>query len=195
MQGSRRNPLDLRRPGRVFSSVALIILTVDQIAKALVRANIVEGQVIPLLAGVLNLTYVHNVGAAFGLFPGRQPVFIATSCFVLFVIAAYWRRAHPREWPVVIALAMASAGALGNLIDRAVLGQVTDFFEFAFVEFPVFNVADMAIVGGVAVLALWILFPVEESADSAEEPEEPAEMPAEEPVPAPESSAGSGGAS
>ena len=46
----------------------------------------------------------------------------------------------------MIALAMVSAGALGNLIDRALLGQVTDFFEFAFVEFPVFNVADMAIV-------------------------------------------------
>lgn len=144
-------------------------MLVDQISKAVVRANLVEGQVIPIVAGVLNLTYVHNVGAAFGLFPGRQPVFIATSCFVLFVIAAYWRRAHPREWPVVIALAMASAGALGNLIDRALLGPVTDFFEFGFVEFPVFNVADMGIVGGVAVLALWILFPVGDDDVHAEE--------------------------
>lgn len=164
MQGSRRNPLDLAHPGRVFAVIALAILAVDQIAKALVRARMVPGQTIPLVPNVLNLTYVHNVGAAFGLFPGRQPVFIATSCFVLFVIAAYWRRAHPRQWPVVIALAMVSAGAIGNLIDRAVLGPVTDFFEFGFVEFPVFNVADMAIILGVAVLALWILFPAEEVA-------------------------------
>lgn len=146
---------------------------VDQIAKVVVRANLTEGQTIPLLAGVLNLTYVHNVGAAFGLFPGRQPVFIATSCFVLFVIAAFWRRAHPREALVVVALAMVSAGALGNLVDRAVLGQVTDFFEFAFAEFPVFNIADMGIVGGVAVLALWILFPADGQAEPSEDDVEP----------------------
>jgi signal peptidase II len=142
--------------------VAFAILVIDQVAKAVVRSILVEGESVRVFPRLLNLTYVHNVGAAFGLFPGRQPVFIATSCFVLFVIAAYWRRAHPREWPVVIALAMVTAGAVGNLIDRALLGQVTDFFEFAFVEFPVFNIADMGIVGGVAVLALWLLFPVPE---------------------------------
>jgi signal peptidase II len=169
VQRSRRVPLDLRHPGRVYATVALIILSLDQVSKAVVRANLVEGQSIPLLARVLNLTHVHNVGAAFGLFPGRQPLFIATSCFVLFAVAAYWRRAKPREWPVVVALAMVSAGALGNLIDRAVLGSVTDFFEFAFVEFPVFNVADMAIMGGVAVLALWILFPVDDEPETLAE--------------------------
>ena len=163
---------------------------IDQISKAFARSHLVSGQPVLLVSHVLNLTYVHNEGAAFGLFPGRQPVFIATSCFVLFVIAAYWRRAHPREWPVVIALAMVTAGALGNLIDRVVIGQVTDFFEFAFVEFPVFNVADMAIIGGVAVLALWILFPADESPGSEEpsgevadfiEPE--ADVPIEDEVP------------
>jgi signal peptidase II len=181
VQGSRRNPLDLRHPGRVFAAVAFTIVAIDQIAKFVVRARLFEGQSRALLAGVLNLTYVHNVGAAFGLFPGRQPVFIATSCFVLFVVAAYWRRAKPREWPVVIALAMVCAGALGNLIDRAVLGQVTDFFEFAFVQFPVFNVADMAIVGGVAVLAIWILFPAEGEGDPPVEEGAPVSGPPTEP--------------
>ena len=191
MQGSRRNPLDLRHPGRVFAAVSITILVVDQIAKFAVRSNLVEGQSSPLIAGVLNLTYVHNVGAAFGLFPGRQPVFIATSCFVLFVIAAYWRRARPREWPVVVALAMVAAGALGNLIDRAVLGPVTDFLEFAFVQFPVFNVADMAIIGGVAVLALWILFPAEEDPEPpADEAAPLPEQPAGDVTPLPEALAG-----
>ncbi len=164
----------------MFAAVALIILVVDQVTKAVVRANLVRGQSSGLVDGLLNLTYVHNVGAAFGLFPGRQPVFIATSLFVLFVVAAYWRRAKPREWPVVIALAMVSAGALGNLIDRAAFGFVTDFFEFAFIEFPVFNVADMAIIGGVAVLALWVLFPVEEESQvTTEEADTPSDTPAE----------------
>jgi signal peptidase II len=138
-----------------------------------------------VVSHVLNITYVRNVGAAFGLFPGRQPVFMATSLAVLFVIAAFWRRARPTEWPVAVALGLVAAGALGNLIDRAVLGRVTDFFEFGFVQFPVFNVADMAIVFGVGILALWILFGPQPE-EPAEEPAEmpagmPAEMPAEEP--------------
>jgi signal peptidase II len=115
-------------------------------------------QTLTLLPGVLKLTFVRNSGAAFGLFPGRQPVFVLTSLAVLFVIAAYWRRARPVQRPVVIALALIASGALGNLIDRAFIGHVTDFFEFAFVDFPVFNVADMAIVAGVGVLMVWILF-------------------------------------
>jgi signal peptidase II len=152
-------------------------LVVDQITKFVVRGNVIEGHSSPFVPGLLNLTYVRNVGAAFGLFPGRQPVFIATSCFILFVIAAYWRRAKPHEWPVVVALAMVSTGALGNLIDRAMIGQVTDFFEFAFIEFPVFNVADMAILGGVFLLAIWLLFAPQEA---LEQPAEALVQPSEE---------------
>jgi signal peptidase II len=158
VQGSRRDPLDLAHPGRVFAIIAILILVVDQITKALVRSHFVQGQAIIILPHVLHLTYVHNEGAAFGLFPGGQPFFIATSLLVLAAIVGFWLKTRPREWPVVVALAMVTAGALGNLIDRAVIGQVTDFFEFAFIDFPVFNVADMGIVGGVGVLAAWILF-------------------------------------
>ena len=176
MQGSRRNPLDLGHPGRVFAIVAASILVVDQTTKAVVRTRLVIGESLSIVPHLLHLTYVHNMGAAFGLFPGRQPVFIVTSIGVLMVIAGYWLRARPREWPLVVALAMVTAGAMGNLIDRAIIGQVTDFFEFGFIDFPVFNVADIAIVGGVGVLAAWILFgPVESPT-----PEEPA--PTKEPM-------------
>lgn len=128
----------------------------------------VNGPSIALIPYVIRLTSVRNTGAAFGLLPGRQPVFVLTSLLVLFAIAAYWRRVRPVQWPVVVALAMVTAGALGNLIDRAVIGRVTDFFEFVFVSFPVFNVADIAILGGVGVLMVWILFGPEQGAASAE---------------------------
>jgi len=163
VQGSGRDPLGLAHPGRVFLAVAVIIVLVDQLTKAVVRAYMHMGQSLSLIPNVIRLTLVRNSGAAFGLFPGRQPVFVLTSLLVLFVIAAYWRRAHPSQWPVVIALSMVAGGALGNLIDRAIVGHVTDFFEFTFVEFPVFNVADMGIVGGVAVLMVWILLGPEPS--------------------------------
>lgn len=158
MQASRREPLIIRHPGRLLAAVAILTLILDQVAKAGIRLTMAPGESVPLVPGILNLTFVHNVGAAFGLFPGRQPVFVATSLVVLFVIAAYWRRARPTEWPIVMALGLVCAGATGNLIDRAFRGEVTDFLEFGFVQFPVFNFADMAIVSGVTVLALWVLF-------------------------------------
>lgn len=111
-----------------------------------------------LIPGVLDLTHVRNAGAAFGLFPGRQPIFVATSAVVMVVIAAYWRRARPTEWPIVVAMGAVSAGAIGNLADRITLGLVTDFLAFSFVDFPVFNIADMGIVVGVGILVLWLLF-------------------------------------
>lgn len=158
MQGSRRVPLGLAHPGWAFLAISTAIVVCDQIAKAVVRHTMSPSHPLPLLPGLLRLVYVRNSGAAFGLFAGGRPLFIGTSLLVLFFIAAYWRRARPVQWPVVVALAMIAGGALGNLIDRAFLGQVTDFFDFVFVDFPVFNVADIGIVGGVAILLVWVLF-------------------------------------
>ena len=183
VQGSRRDSLGLAHPGWVFILTASAIVICDQIAKFVARASLHATEPIVLLPGVLRLILVRNTGAAFGLFPGGRPVFVLTSALVLFGIAVYWFRARPKEWPVVIALAMIAGGSLGNLIDRALVGQVTDFFEFLFVEFPVFNVADMGIVGGVTLLMIWILFgpqpgepaPAGEASDEAPAPAEAAQ--------------------
>ncbi len=159
VQSSRRDPLNLTHPGWVFVATGITWLVVDQVTKMVVRATMHTGETIDgFVPYLINLTFVRNSGAAFGLFPGQRPVFVLTSLLVLFVIAAYWRRARPRQWPVVIAFALVAGGSVGNLIDRAFIGRVTDFFEFAFVEFPVFNVADIGIVLGVAILMVWILF-------------------------------------
>ena len=158
VQGRRRDLLRVARPARAFWTAALSILALDQVSKSLVRAELHPGQLTGLVPGVLDLTYVRNTGAAFGLFPGRQPVFILTSVVVLVVIAAYWRRDRPSDWPVVFGTAAIAGGAVGNLVDRALVGRVTDFLAFAFIDFPVFNIADIGIVGGVAVLVLWLLF-------------------------------------
>ena len=184
MQGSRRVPLDLAHPGRVFILTAAAVLVIDQLAKFVVRSTMALEAHVPLWQNVFRLTYVHNPGAAFGLFPGGRPVFILTTMLVLFVVAAYWRRVRPTQWPVVIALALVTAGALGNLIDRAALGFVTDFFDFNLIDFPVFNVADSAVVVGVIMLMGWILFGPEPSggrttggsvvADASAEPDEDA---------------------
>ncbi len=158
MQGSRRGPLELRRPALVFWTIALATLALDQVTKSVVRASLAVGELRSFVPGVVDLTHVRNVGAAFGLLPGQQPVFIAVSVVVLVVLAGYWRRARPRLSVIVVALSLIAAGAVGNLIDRVLTGRVTDFLSFAFIDFPVFNVADSAIVCGTAVLIAWLLF-------------------------------------
>jgi len=135
-----------------------VVLAIDQVVKMAVRASMFEGQSIPVLDGVFHFTFIRNVGAAFGLLPGYQPIFIATSCVVLLAIAAYWRRARPTAWPIVIGLGLITGGAVGNLIDRAFLGRVTDIFDFTLIDFPVFNIADTAIIVGVGILIAWLLF-------------------------------------
>jgi signal peptidase II len=166
------------------------VLVVDQLSKAWVRAAFLPQQSVPVIQNVFHLTYVRNLGAAFGLFPGARSVFMLTTTAVLFVIAAYWRRARPTAWPIVIALALVTGGAIGNLIDRAWLGQVTDFFDFTFLDFPVFNIADSGVVIGVIILMAWILFgPDTSSDDDAEQSAEPETEP-----PAMDGEAGSGAA-
>lgn len=127
------------------------------------------GESIPLLRDVFHLTYVRNEGAAFGLFPGRQSIFMITTAVVLIVIAAYWRRSRPTAWPIVVALGLIAGGSIGNLIDRATLGRVTDFFDFTLIDFPVFNIADSSIVVGVGILIAWLLL-VPEDQHTADEP-------------------------
>lgn len=148
----------VRHPARLFWTTSAATVLLDQLTKAVVRDALALGELRRFIPGLVDLTYVRNMGAAFGIFPGRQPIFMATSIVVLVVIAAYWRRARPKSGWVVLAMSLIAGGAVGNLIDRAVLGRVTDFLSFAFMDFPVFNVADMGIFVGVAILVVWLLF-------------------------------------
>ena len=158
MQVGRRVPVALRHSAAVFWAIALVALAADQIIKAIVRSAMVEGQSIPVIRGVFEFAYVRNQGAAFGMLPGKQPVFVVTTTFVLIAIAAYWRRSRPTARPIVVALALVTAGAFGNLIDRVALdGHVTDFLYFSLIDFPVFNIADSCIFVGVVILIGWLL--------------------------------------
>ncbi len=155
----------LRRPATVFAGVFSVALVLDQLTKQLVRTYMAPpGTSVPVVGRLLRLTYVRNAGASFGMLPGHAPVFMTITALVLAGVAVYWFRVRPRRALLVVALSLVSAGALGNLIDRAVSGLVTDFIQVPF-DFPVFNVADSAIVVGVTMLVWWVLFgPAEHSA-------------------------------
>jgi signal peptidase II len=148
----------LRRPLTTFAGVAAAVVLLDQASKQLVRTSMAPpGTSIPLLGHWLRLTYVRNAGAAFGMLPGHGIIFMGVSMLVLAGVGIYLARVRPTHPVLVIALGLVTAGAAGNLIDRATSGLVTDFIQIPF-DFPVFNVADSSIFVGVGLLVWWVLF-------------------------------------
>jgi len=140
-------------------TIAGIIIVVDQITKAIVRANIpFGGQWMPLpwLAPYFRFVHWENTGAAFGMFQGGGWIFRILAAIVAVFIIIYFPQIPKEEKLMRVAIAMQLGGAIGNLIDRLVFGPVTDFISVG--RFPVFNIADSSITVGVGLLllALWL---------------------------------------
>jgi signal peptidase II len=133
---------------------ALVVVALDQYTKRIVIQRLALGAHWPAepVAGLFTFTHVSNTGVAFGLFQGNSPVFVVLAACVVGALILYVSQLPRHAVAVRLAVGMQIGGAVGNVIDRVRLGHVTDFFDFH--VFPVFNVADSAIVVGVFILAL-----------------------------------------
>jgi len=138
-----------------FIVIAGIIL-VDQITKIIIERNFIEFQTIAIIDNIFHLTYVPNYGAAFGILKNKTYFFIIISIIIIAGLLTFLLFI-PRQRKILrIALILQIAGAVGNLIDRIRLGYVIDFLDFRI--WPVFNIADTAIVIGAAFLIYDVLF-------------------------------------
>lgn len=148
----------MRHGPAVTAAITATVVAVDQAAKYAVRVHMSPpGTSVPVLGDLLRLTYTRNTGAAFGMLPGGRVAFIIVSVVAVLVIAGYLVRRRPEHAWLIVALGLVAGGAIGNLIDRAAFGWVTDFIQIPF-DFPIFNVADSSVVVGVAMLVWWLLF-------------------------------------
>ncbi len=163
----------MTRNRTLFLLTAALVLAADVVTKRLIVAHMFRGDVIRVVGDWVRLTYIHNPGAAFGLFPGSRPVLIAVSLVAVVVVSVVgWRRRTRLH--TVLPLALILGGALGNLLDRVRMGQVVDFVQIGIppdTYWPVFNVADSAVTLGVVWLALGILFWHKEEQESETLPE------------------------
>ena len=128
--------------------LSLALLALDQWVKRYISLTLPLGEVRPLLPGFVELKTIHNYGAAWSSFSGaRWLLVITTSCIVLAILALLVRRIvrHPLG---VLAGCLIVSGGLGNILDRVRLGYVVDMFNFQFMDYPVFNVADICVVSG-----------------------------------------------
>ncbi len=142
----------------IYAIIIFLGVVADQLSKMWAAEHLMASspQVIP---GVLSFTYVENTGMAFGMGSGMT-VLLAIASLVLAILLAgalvrYRDKIHVLS---KVALALMIAGALGNVIDRFFLGYVVDFIRFDFVEFAVFNVADICVTMGTIFLFMSLIF-------------------------------------
>ncbi|MGI5838402.1 MAG: signal peptidase II [bacterium] len=136
--------------------IALGVLGLDRLTKHLIVGGLDLYESYPVIEGVFHITYIRNPGAAFGLLAHKTPLFIGITVAVVVILAVFSRRLTAGRRLPAGALGLLLGGALGNLYDRIVAGTVVDFLDFRI--WPVFNLADTAIVVGVFLFAYYLFF-------------------------------------
>ena len=140
--------------------LTILLVVLDQWTKRLAVAGLKGKEPFVIWDGVFELHYLENRGAAFGMMQGQQTFFLIIGA-VVFVAAIYLFCKMSKDamfWPIRMIIVFILAGAWGNMIDRLRLNYVVDFFYFKLIDFPIFNVADIYVSVGTAVLIVLIMF-------------------------------------
>ncbi len=160
-----------------YAILAAALVVLDQIVKYLVRANIELGGSVPFIPFLLDLTYVQNTGAAFSILRSHTWLLTLTSAVVVLAMCALIWKGFFKNTLGMWSASLVLAGGMGNLIDRAVFGFVTDMFKTTFMNFAVFNVADCCITVGVPLLFLYLWLYVGKDEKKEDEADESAQLP------------------
>ncbi len=138
---------------------AVLLLGADQLTKYLVSTGFTLGERREFLNGFIDLTYIHNRGGAWGLLYGKTYILIPITVIVMAVCIILYKKYGKKNKLLFWAIMLVLSGGIGNMIDRVFRdGNVIDFLHFEFFpSFPVFNVADCAIVVGAVLLILYFL--------------------------------------
>ena len=136
---------------------AALLVVIDQLIKQWATAVLQPLGALTILPGVVELRYFLNDGMAFSMLAGKQTLLIGMTSLMLLCVflLLLLRKMGPWErisWTLIL------GGGVGNLIDRVVSGVVVDYVNFLFVNFAVFNFADICITTGIVMLMLWVLY-------------------------------------
>lgn len=147
----------------IISLILIVVLTViDQIIKVVVSANIKTGEIIRVIhfgdVEIFNLTHITNKGAAWSMMEGKTWFLVGFPAVVIIGAFVFMYFKRKESGLMMVSLALLISGGIGNLIDRIRLGEVVDYISFVPIKFPVFNFADICVVVGVILLAVYFLF-------------------------------------
>lgn len=145
----------MRKIGFPLGIIGLIAL--DQWVKAWTVANIALNEQRAFIPGLVNFYYLRNYGAAYSILQNQQWFFTIVTLVVMAGAIWYFIKHIKGSLWLLSSLSLVIAGGIGNFIDRVRLGYVVDMFHLDFIDFPVFNVADMCLTVGVAALCIYIM--------------------------------------
>lgn len=136
------------------------LIGLDQFTKYIAVQNLKPQGTMSIIENIFSFTFVENRGAAFGIFQGRTLFLLMVSvAIILGIIYFYIKLPNNRLYNFVrFSLVLILSGAIGNLIDRVRQGYVIDFLHATFIDFPVFNLADIYVVVGAILMAVLVIF-------------------------------------
>jgi len=144
----------------LYIAIVAIGIALDQLTKWLAVVFLKSVSTVPIIKGVLHLTYLENTGAAFGMFnkPEQRWIFLTVSTVAILAMVFYLFSGLCEGKLAGVALAMLISGGIGNMIDRLLLGYVVDFIDFRLIHFAIFNGADTFVCVGAGLLVLALIF-------------------------------------
>ncbi|RAN58246.1 signal peptidase II [Dolosigranulum pigrum] len=142
----------------IYYIIAMILIGLDQLSKYLTVQEIALGEVVPVIPDVLSLTYIRNSGAAWSILEDQMIFFYVITVVVVGALIYFLHTEGKRSPIASTGIAFIMGGAIGNFIDRLHLKYVIDMIRLEFINFPIFNVADMALTIGVIILIGYIVY-------------------------------------
>lgn len=139
--------------------MGIVILGADQLTKYHISANFVYGESVPFIKGFIDLQFIENSGSAWGMLSGKTWILLTITVVVMLVLITFMLKYGKNNKLLIWAVSLVVSGGIGNLIDRVFRGgKVVDFLHFEFFpSFPIFNIADIAVVMGAGLLILYFI--------------------------------------
>ena len=139
--------------------IIAVVITADLVLKALiVPQDQSKWQNVDIIKNVVSITPARNIGAGFSILAGKLWFLISITIIFIIILAIFDIMYQKKSKLFGVSTALVMAGAIGNLIDRILFGYVRDFIYLDFINFPVFNLADMALTFGIILLVVYIIF-------------------------------------
>jgi signal peptidase II len=142
----------------LYFILSLLLVGLDQWVKLEIVSAIPLGESHVVIPNLLSLTYLQNTGAAWSIFEGKIGFFAIITVVAVAAILFLMMKNRQGHFLLLVGFSFILAGAIGNFIDRVRLGYVVDMFQLDFIQFPIFNVADMSLCIGVLCLFIYTIF-------------------------------------
>ena len=137
----------------ITTIIAALLIAVDQMVKNWASEVLIKGE-IPVIENVLYFKYAENTGVAFSMFSDNRWILVGVTSVMLIVVLAFFLSGKVTSKLELLSLSLIMAGGIGNLIDRISLGYVVDFIDVRIINFAIFNIADMCITIGAALICV-----------------------------------------